>query len=92
MNTELSTLFTLFRFSCGIELDDKFVVTWGYEPDDKINISRTVAVFTETGNVTYLPKMMKERYYHACAKFVNNKGNTVSLVRDAMTWSSYLFY
>ena len=82
MNTELSTLFTLFRWSCGIELDDKFVVTGGH-----LSL-RTVAVFTETGNVTYLPKMMKDRYYHACAKFVNNKGNTVSLVRDAMTWSS----
>ena len=39
---------------------------------------KTVAEFTETGQVTYLPDLQEGRYYHACSKFVDNNGKTVS--------------
>ena len=39
---------------------------------------KTVAKFTETGNVTYLPDLQEGRYSHACSKFVDNNGETVS--------------
>ena len=62
----------MFRQACGIELDDKFVVTGGYARQT------TVAEFTEAGAVTYLPSLKTERYDHACSKFVNEDGDTVS--------------
>ena len=37
-----------------------------------------MAEFTETGHVTYLPDLQEERYFHACSKFVDNNGETVS--------------
>ena len=64
---------TLFRYACGIEVDDKFVVTGGYFTQTK------VAEFTEAGAVTYLPSLKTGRWYHACSKFVTDDGDTVSL-------------
>ena len=63
---------TLFRYACGIEVDNKFVVTGGYARQT------TVAEFTEAGAVTYLPSLKTGRYNHACSKFVNDDGYTVS--------------
>ena len=64
---------TLFRYACGIEIDDKFVVTGGYTRQT------TVAEFTEAGAVTYLPSLKTGRWYHACSKFVTDDGDTVSV-------------
>ena len=63
---------TLFRYACGIEIDVKFVVTGGYTRQT------TVAEFTEAGAVRYLPSFKAGRYNHACPKFVNDDGDTVS--------------
>ena len=63
---------TMLRLACGIELDDKFVVTGG------IYSKTTVAQYTEAGAVTYLPSLKTARYDHACSKFVNEDGDTVS--------------
>ena len=63
---------TLFRYACGIEIDDKFVVTGGYTRQT------TVAEFTEAGAVTYLPSLKTGRYAHACSEFVTDDGYTVS--------------
>ena len=63
---------TMFRLACGIELDDKFVVTGGKFSNTK------VAQYTEAGAVTYLPSLKTARYDHACSMFVNDKGETVS--------------
>ena len=62
----------LLRYACGIEVDDKFVVTGGYRS------LTTVAEFTEAGAVTYLPSLKTGRWNHACSKFVNDDGYTVS--------------
>ena len=65
----------MFRFACGVENDDKFIVMGGHHS----SAGRTVAEFSETGEVSYLPNMIRARYMHACSKFVNSKGQTVSL-------------
>ena len=53
-------------------MDDKFVVTGGRYSKEK------VAEFTEAGAVSYLRNLKTERYWHACSKFVNADGDTVS--------------
>ena len=63
---------TMLRLACGIELDDKFVVTGGKFSNTK------VAQYTEAGAVTYLPSLKTARYDHACSKFVKDNGETVS--------------
>ena len=55
-------------------MDDKFVVTGG------INSKEKVAKFTEAGAVTSMRNLKKGRYFHACSKFVNDDGDTVSLL------------
>ena len=63
---------TFFSYTCGIEVDDKFVATGGYFTQTN------VAEFTEAGAVTYLPSLKTGRYAHACSKFVTDDGYTVS--------------
>ena len=44
--------------------------------------SRTkVAEFTEAGTVKYLASLKTGRYCHACSKFLNDNGDTVSLLQ-----------
>ena len=66
------------RNACGIELNGNFIITGGYDS------RQTVAEFTETGQVTYLADLQEGRYWHACSKFVDDSGETVSffLSRD----------
>ena len=58
--------------ACGIELNGNFVITGG------AGSMKTVAEFTETGEVTYLSDLQEGRFYHACSKFVDDNGETVS--------------
>ena len=53
-------------------MDDKFVVTGGEYSEKK------VAEFTEAGAVKYMRNLKTGRSYHACSKFVNDDGDTVS--------------
>ena len=63
-------------------MDDKFVVTGGCKRSwGKIcPASKKVAKYTEAGEVTFMPSMKSERYRHACSKFVNDDGDTVSII------------
>ena len=62
----------MFSAACGLEIDDKLVVTGG-------QLSKTkVTEYTEDGAVTYLPSLKTGRYAHACSKFVTDDGYTVS--------------
>ena len=65
------------RNACGIEMDDKFVVTGGESGGGR---KKKVAVFTEAGAVTYMRNLKTGRFWHACSKFVNDDGDTVSLL------------
>ena len=62
----------MFSKSCGLEVDGKFVVTGGKWSKSK------VAEFTEAGTVNYWGSLKTGRYCHACSKFVDGYGNTVS--------------
>ena len=42
--------------------------------------SAKVLVYTEAGDVTFMPSMKTGRRYHACSKFVNDDGDTVSCI------------
>ena len=55
-------------------MDDKLVVTGGSYSLKK------VAKFTEAGAVKYMRNLKTGRYFHACSKFVNDDGDTVSLL------------
>ena len=55
-------------------MNGNFIVTGGYDS----GVIQTVAEFTETGQVTYLANLQEGRYLHACSKFVDNNGETVS--------------
>ena len=59
-------------------MDGKFVVTGG--SGSGFRVKSKVAEFTETGAVRDMPSMKTKRIGHACSKFVNDNGDTVSLL------------
>ena len=67
-----------------MELDEKFIVTGGYEPSEADEALKTVAEYSQTGFVRYLPNLIQGRYYHACSSFTNGDGETV--------WIDLFFY
>ena len=73
--TESVTMFCYFRFSgaCGIELDEEYVVTGGYWSEQR------VTQYNVSGHPTYLADLLTGRYWHACSKYTNQNGETVSL-------------
>ena len=60
--------------ACGIDLGDTFVVTGGNDGSTK----QTVAQYTEDGTMTNLTQLKTGRWGHACAKYINEDGETVS--------------
>ena len=72
--TESVTMFCYFRFSgaCGIELDEEYVVTGGYWSEQR------VTQYNVSGHPTYLADLLTGRYWHACSKYTNQNGETVS--------------
>ena len=65
---------TLDREACGIDLGTVYVVTGGLDSQQR------VTQYSLTGEVTELPHLVTERYRHACSKYVNNQGVTVSYI------------
>ena len=62
-----------------MELDEKFIVMGGYEPSEADRVLKTVAEYSETGFVRYLPNMIQGRQKHACSSFINGNGETVGI-------------
>ena len=58
---------------CGIDLGSAYVVTGGL-----YSTKRSVTQYSLTGEVTELPDLLTGRCWHACSKFVNINGITVS--------------
>ena len=58
---------------------DKFIVTGGYHPSEADWALDTVAEYSQTGFVRYLPNMIQRRYGHACSYFTNENGETVGI-------------
>ena len=74
------------RSACGIDLGDSFVVTGGIDG----STWNTVAEYTPTGEVTYLAALIQGRYNHACSKFIDDNGRTVSLKFNIEMSDSYI--
>ena len=66
-----------YRDACGVEVGDHYMVTGGFEPSLDDKALDTVAEYSQTGFVRYLPNMMQGRYSHACSSFINGDGETV---------------
>ena len=62
------------RDACGIDLGDSYVVTGGGYSQQK------AAQYSPSGEVTYLADLQQGRYSHACTSFIDDNGDTVSLV------------
>ena len=63
----------LYRYACGVEVGDHYIVTGGVEPSEDDEALETVAEYSQTGLVRYLPNMIQGRYRHACSYFINGK-------------------
>ena len=72
-------IFILYRYACGVEVGDRYIVTGGYEPSEDDGALETVAEYSQTGFVRYLPNMIQGRYWHACSSFNNGGGETVGI-------------
>ena len=64
--------------ACGIDLGDSYVVSGGHDRSVHRAALQTVVQYSIQGKVTYLAKMNTGRYAHACSKYVNDNGETVS--------------
>ena len=66
--------------ACGIDLGDSYVVSGGADTSvHRLALQiQTVVQYSIQGKVTYLAKMNTGRYSHACSKYVNDNGETVS--------------
>ena len=69
-----------FRYSCGIQTDDEFVVTGGYDESSEGWALRRVISYNKTGHSKSLADLSVARYDHACGKFENDEGVTVSFM------------
>merc|ERR1712154_456541 len=72
--------------ACGIEVGDHLIVTGGYDwtaPEPALN---TVAKYSQSGLVDYLPSLNTRRYDHACSSFISDSGETVLLVTGGEHW------
>ena len=66
-----------YRHACGVGVADNYIVTGGYEPSEADSTLDTVAEYSQTGFVRYLPNMIQGRYQHACSYFTNDNEKTV---------------
>ena len=58
-------------------MGDHFVITGGYEESALENALTTVAKYSQSGLVEYLPSLNQRRYHHACSSFIKDDGETV---------------
>ena len=75
-----------FRFACGVEIGEKFIVTGGMNFTNwyhgknftKSSGITTVTEYSQSGSFQYLTPMNEERWSNACSTFVTDSGDTVS--------------
>ena len=72
------SLYYYFRYACGIQTDDEFVVSGGYDESLEGRALRRVISYKKTGHSKSLADLSVARYYHACGKYENDEGVTVS--------------
>ena len=63
-----------------MEVGDHYVVTGGLDysaPEDALS---TVANYSQSGLVDYLPSLNTRRYDHACSSFISDSGERVGFI------------
>lgn len=75
--------------ACGIEVGDHYVVTGGYDGPERA--LSTVANYSQSGLVEYLPSLNQRRLGHACSSFISDSGETVLLVTGGLHWPGGTF-
>ena len=71
--------------ACGAEMmQGHFVVTGGYDPSQPEWALTTVAKYSPSGFVGYLPAMPGGRYGHACSRYISSKGEEVRIMMVVM--------
>ena len=61
-------------------MGDHFIVTGGWDGDAAKYALTTVAKYSQSGLVDYLPSFNQQRYYHACSSFISDSGETVGVL------------
>ena len=62
-----------------MEVRENFIATGGSSYSEADKASHTVAEYSQTGFVRYLPNMIQGRYQHACSYFTNENEEKVWL-------------
>ena len=71
--------YTFYSAACGVAVGENYIISGGlsYSKSEDDRALETVAEYSQTGFVRYLPNMIQGRYYHACSYFINGNGETV---------------
>ena len=59
---------------------DNYVVTGGRDDSAPEKALATVAKYSQSGLVEYLPSLIQKRAYHACSSFIGDDGETVGFM------------
>ena len=75
----LITIIITFHCSraCGTEVGDHYIVTGGFDDTAPESTLTTVAKYSQSGLVEYLPSLNQRRQDHACSSFISDDGETV---------------
>jgi len=69
------------REACGMVVGDHYVVTGGIDDNAPLaGALNTVAKYSQSGLVDYLPSLNQRRKNHACSSFISDSGDTVLMV------------
>ena len=69
----------MFSQACGVPTDDGYIVTGGSSPFAPERARREVTLYSRTGDTETLSSLTTARMDHACGKFVDEEGATVSI-------------
>ena len=61
-------------------MGDHYVVTGGGDDDAPERALNTVAKYSQSGLVDYLPSLNTRRSGHACSSFISDSGETVGFI------------
>ena len=71
-------------------MGDHYIVTGGFDIDAPERALNTVAKYSQSGLVDYLPSLNQRRYDHACSSFISDSGETVGF-RNTLKYLHFIF-
>ena len=68
--------------ACGIVVGDRYIVTGGMDTSasGEWKALDTVANYSQSGQVEYLPSLNQKRFGHACSSYISNSGENVGYI------------